>query len=305
MNKIKFISCFLAAFFILPTFAFADEISQNNPQKPMAISLDYCADQFLLSLADRSQIMALTTDAIESHSFYRDKAIGLPLFEPTTETILQKSPDVVIRYWGGFKALPFLDRIHIKVSSALYGTDPEVLYENMRLIGAALDQKDRSENMIKDYKKRLQQIKERALAIRSLGRPIRVAYLTPGGITAGKDTFVNNIFTLVGLSSLAEELGLIGWQPLPLEGLVRHPPDLIIGSFFDLDHFHISSWSLSRHDRIQKMIDKTPTIIVPGRFLSCNGIFSVDAAEYIQHEIERLFIPSQPPHIKKVLNNED
>jgi hypothetical protein len=36
------------------------------------------------------------------------------------------------------------------------------------------------------------------------------------------------------------------------------------------------------------MIESIPTIIVPGRYLSCNGIFSVDAAEYIHDHLERL-----------------
>jgi len=269
--------------------------------KPTAVSLDYCADQFLLSMADRDQVMALTTDAVKNHSFYREKARGLPLFNATSEEILHKTPDVVIRYWGGFKILPFLARTNVKVATARYGTGPEILYQNMRLVGAALDQRARAENLIRDYQNRLEKVRRRSAAIRALDRKIRVAYITPGGITAGKDTFVNNVFRLAGLSPLTEELGLVGWQPLPLEALVQNPPDLIIGSFFDLDNLHVSNWSLSRHGRIRKMIDEIPTIMVPGRFLSCNGIFSVEAAEYIQRETEKLFLPvDASPPVKKI-----
>lgn len=274
----KTIRLSVAACLFLP-FAHAQE-------KPQAVSLDYCADQFILSLADREQIMALTTEAIEGHSFYRDKARDLPLFRVSSEQVLHMAPDVVIRYWGGYKMLPLLERVNIPVASAEYGSGPEILYQNMRIIGLALKQSERAEQKISDHQDRLADLAKRVAGYR--GRKLRAAYITPGGITAGDNTFVNDIIKLAGLASISEELGLKGWQPLPLEALVQNPPDLIIGSFFNQKNIHVSNWSLSRHDRISQMIDTIPTIMVPGRYLSCNGIFSVDAAEFIQAEVERL-----------------
>lgn len=250
--------------------------------KPRAVSLDYCADQFILSLADRDQIMALTTEAIEGHSFYKDKAQGLPLFRATSEDVLHMKPDVVIRNWGGIKMLPLLKWAKIAVTTAEYGTGPQMLYQNMRHIGAALSQSERAEEMIADHQDRLSALKKYP------ARGLRAAYIAPGGITAGANTFVNGIIKLAGLASMSEELGLVGWQPLPLEALVQNPPDIIIASFFNQKNIHVSNWSLSRHGRIKQMIDSIPTIVVPGRYLSCNGIFSVDAAEYIHDQLERL-----------------
>lgn len=261
--------------------------------KPRAISLDYCADQFLLSLADRDQIMALTDDAIEDHSFYRDRAWGLPLFKAHPEHVLHMKPDVVVRYWGGSKMLPFLNRAHIKVASAAYGTGAELLYKNIRIVAEALDQKKRAEQMIQNYQARLEKVQRRSVSFTHRHKNLRAAYITPGGITAGQNTFVNDIIKQAGFTSFAEEINLIGWQPLPLEALIQNPPDVIIGSFFDMKKLHVSNWSLSRHHRIQKMIDSIPSILVPGRYLSCNGIFSADAAEYIQSAAEQFF-PSAP-----------
>ncbi len=258
----------------------------NAQDKPKAVSLDYCADQFMLSLADRDQIMALSLAAVQEHSFYRNRAQGIPLFRATAEEVLHMAPDMVIRNWGGFDMLPLLKRANIPVSSAEYGTGPEILYQNMRRIGLALDQSERAEQMIRDHKDRLSDLKKRVAG--TPVRRLRAAYIAPGGITAGENTFVNGIIKLAGLASMSEELGLIGWQPLPLEGLIRNPPDIIIGSFFDQKNIHVSNWSLSRHGRIKEMIETIPTIIVPGRYLSCNGIFSVDAAEFIHDKLERL-----------------
>ena len=258
-------------------------------KKPRAVSLDYCADQFILSLADREQIMALTYDAIQSHSFYRDKAKGLPLFRATSEDVLYMKPDVVIRNWGGPKMLPLLSQAEIPVATVEYGTGPEMLYRNMRVIGAALQQPDRADDLIRNHQLRLAALTQKVAQSKSTRSRLRTAYIAPGGVTAGVDTFINNIFILAGLTPISEELGLKGWQSLPLEALVQNPPDLIIGSFFNQKNIHVSNWSLSRHSRIKKMIEKIPTIIIPGRYLSCNGIFSVDAAEYIHDAVEALF----------------
>ncbi|MBL4800646.1 MAG: ABC transporter substrate-binding protein [Emcibacter sp.] len=256
--------------------------------KPQAVSLDYCADQFILSLADRDQIMAVTHDATRSHSFYSDKAQGLPQFGATSEEVLHMMPDVVIRSWGGSRMLPLLQRAKIPVTTAIYGTGPEILYQNMRAIGVALKQSDRAEERIHDHQQRLIRLTEKIARSENIKPKLRTAYITPGGVTAGKNTFINNIIKLSGLIPISEELGLIGWQTLPLEALIQNPPDLIIGSFFNQDNIHVSNWSLTHHNRIKEMLATIPTITVPGRYLSCNGIFSVDAAEYIHDAVETI-----------------
>jgi len=256
---------------------------------PRAVSLDYCADQFLLALADRGQIMALSRDAVAPHSYYRARAQGLPLFGATAEEVLHMAPDIVIRNWGGFTMLPFLKQAGIPVVTARYGAGPDILFDNMLKIGAALGQEPHAQQMIDSIRQRLAEIKVRAAHSALLNHRLRTAYIAPGGITAGKNTFVDNIIKLAGLLPVAEQLGLDGWQPLPLEALIQNPPDLIITSFFNQDDIHISGWSLTRHHRIRKMLDSIPTIMVPGRYLSCNGGFTAEAAAYIQNEVERLF----------------
>lgn len=279
---IKIIPLFVAALLYVTANSLAQE-------KPQAVSLDYCADQFILSLADPAQIMALTTDATEAHSYYRKKAKGLPQFHTTSEEVLHMKPDIVIRSWGGSRMLPLLAGANIPVATTEYGSNPEILYDNMRLIGTALGQSERADRMIKDHQSRMTDLHDNQENFSVSGHKPRAAYIAPGGITAGKDTFIDNIIRLAGLQPISEELGLVGWQPLPLEALVNNPPDIIIGSFFDMDNVHISNWSLTRHSHIKKMIDAIPTIMVPGRYLSCNGFFSMDAAEYIHAEAKRIF----------------
>lgn len=54
----------LSAFFLMGLAGFAAaEPAGPHPAAPTIVSLDYCADQFVLALADREQILALSKDA--------------------------------------------------------------------------------------------------------------------------------------------------------------------------------------------------------------------------------------------------
>ena len=65
------------------------------------VSLDFCADQFLLELADRGQITALSTQSQAEHSFWRARAKGIPQVRARAEAVLALRPDLVVRTYGG------------------------------------------------------------------------------------------------------------------------------------------------------------------------------------------------------------
>ncbi len=68
---------------------------------PRVFSLDQCADQYVLALAPREAIAALSTRARNPDSLLRDRAIGLPQRRATTESVLAAGPNLVVRLWGG------------------------------------------------------------------------------------------------------------------------------------------------------------------------------------------------------------
>ncbi|WP_417318528.1 ABC transporter substrate-binding protein [Emcibacter sp.] len=273
---LKFVLFFGAAL-LLPFSAQADEA-----QKPRAVSLDYCSDQYVLALADREQVIALSRDATDVHSFYRDLAEGLPQFGSTLEEILAYQPDVIARYWAGSGYVNYLQDQGYKIASAGYGYQRDVLLNNIRIIGHALGQEKRAEEKIKQLAGRFDKLEHLPR------KPQLVLYLTPSGITAGKGTYVNDLLNLAGFRTMADEFDYSGWQQTPLEHLVSRKPDLIIASFFDMESNHNSSWSISRHGMVERMLKDIPTIYVPGKYLSCNGIFLPDAAEYILAELAKL-----------------
>ena len=68
---------------------------------PMRIvSLDFCADQYVLKLADRGSILALSPEAVMAHSYLREQAAGLRSVRPLAEDAIALQPDLVVRSYG-------------------------------------------------------------------------------------------------------------------------------------------------------------------------------------------------------------
>ena len=65
------------------------------------VSLDMCADQYVLGLVARPQIAALSRSAMAPESYFRNRAKGIRLVNAEAEAILSLHPDLVIRTWGG------------------------------------------------------------------------------------------------------------------------------------------------------------------------------------------------------------
>lgn len=249
-----------------------------QPQQAV-VSLDYCADQYVLALSERQHIRGLSPASQSSYAYYKDQAQGFPQLRAEAETIIDVNPTIVVRQWGGgFQAPDLLKGFGIDVAQIGFGHAFETAERNLRQMGDALHAEEKAEELIRNMRQRLDAIDS------SLGakpaRP-RALYLTPGGVSAGKGTFVDVILTRAGVINITAEQGLAGWPAVDLEDLVLNPPDLIITGFFDLGAEQPSHWSIARHSYLQTLFDDVPTLHLPGRLLACSAWFSVEAVEHI------------------------
>lgn len=251
------------------------------PSAPAVVSIDYCADQYVLALADRAQIHGVSPRARQAFSYHRDRAQGLPVVEPVAEAILAAAPELVVRFWGGNQRLvSMLDRTGVDTVNIVYGHDRETVFANLTTVAAALGRAEEAASLIADQRARIAALEARPrLALRAL-------YLTPSGTTGGRGTDIDAMIGLAGMENMAAELGYRGWRTVSLEELVMNPPDVFIGSFFDDRDVARSSWSPARHPRLGRIMGEVRTVPVPGRFLSCSGLFSVDAAEYLRDALD-------------------
>ena len=100
------------------------------------VSLDYCADQFVLALADRVQIAALSRGSQRDDSYYRMRAHGIRQTRGALEEVLALRPDLVVRNWGGpWDAEQVYARFSIPVLQV--GDTPDFVSARSDLIDAA------------------------------------------------------------------------------------------------------------------------------------------------------------------------
>ncbi len=245
------------------------------------VSFDYCADQHLLALADRSQIVALSKYQGSDFSYFPRTEPPLPQVRGTAEEALALQARVVMRAFGGGPGLEsVLAPYGIEVVNLAYGDNFEVARHNLRRAGRVLDKAAEAEALIADMDARLERVRAGWA-----GRPVEdrpsALYLTPSGATTGSGTLVHEVITAAGFRNLYAEAGKQGWFMLGLEQMLIAPPDVIVGGFFDLKSSANNHWSLARHHLIRRLLIEMPSLMVPGRLLDCTAWTAVEAVERI------------------------
>lgn len=268
---------------------YAKEPTPLEHSAPNVVSVDYCADQYVLGLADQSQIIAVSNEAVKPYAYFNDRAQNYRTIRGSAEEILNLKPDVTIRSWRGSRATDALfEKAGIKSVIVPYASTPDGIFESTLKIVEALGQNPAVHTYVAQQKARYTWLKQ---APRSR---LKALYVTPSGYTAGIGTSVDQIIRLSGFEAAAKDYNMVGWGSLPLEQMTRTKPDVIIASFFDLGTIP-SRWSAGKSGYLVRLLANTPTIIVPSKYLSCNGMFFVEAADYIRTQaIQKNLIPVAP-----------
>ncbi len=253
----------LAAFFLMVLAGFV----QAEPARPTLVSLDYCADQFVLALADREQILAVSKDAERRFSHLREKAAGIPKVRAAAEDVIALQPDVVVRSFGGdARALAFYEGFGIRTVQLGYAEDVQGTADVLRAVAAEIGQGARAEALIAAMPGAAAETGRSAL------------YVTPGGVSAGQGTMIASIMAQAGLSNANEGEG---WTDLPLERLVQAPPALMLTAFFGFDDDATDRWSVSRHPVMRRLMADAQVIAMDESRISCPAWLVADEAQAI------------------------
>lgn len=242
----------------------------HTPARPMrVVSLDYCADQYVLRLVSRDRITGVSPDAGADFSYMRAAATGVPRVRPSAESVLLAKPDLVVRSYGGGPGIEgLLARAGIPVVQLGYAEDlagvRRVLVETATALGAAGE----GERMARAFDARLAGLRK--------GSGRSALYVTPGGVTAGPGTMIDEMFRAAGLANFQRASG---WGPLPLERLAYERPDAIAAAFFDTKWNRADPWSAAGHPVARTAMADRPTAELPGAWTACGGWFVLDAVE--------------------------
>ncbi len=235
------------------------------------VSLDYCADQYVLRFANRENILALSPEADRDYSYLREQATGLPQVRPRTADIMALQPDVVVRsYGGGPNITGFLERAGIRVIQVGFPqTLADVRAEVVRL-GSELGQPVEALAQAEEMDRRLNAIPQPE------GPLLSVLYMAPRGVTAGEGSLIHELITAAGYENFQDRPG---WNPVPLERLAYEQPDLVAVSDFGSGVDPIDNWSASRHPIAKAQMRDLPVVPLQGAWTSCGGWFQLEVVE--------------------------
>ena len=230
---------------------------------PRVVSLDMCADQYVLGLMPADQIAAVSNTAAVPESYYADRARSFARVRPTLESLLALHPDAVVRTWGGdAKLLSALQQHGVNIITINdVDTFPQARDELLRighLLGQDLQAATEARSMMVSLG-----------GVQPIGKGKTILYYTPSGYSAGPDTFIGSMLQTLGYRLETADHGFFYLSP---EVLLSTRPDVFALGFYD-DAFQ-SRRAPGRSALIRGYIAERPHLALSGKMIACSGWYT-------------------------------
>lgn len=251
---------------------------------PSVASINLCADQLVLSLADSEQILSVSwLSADPEESMLANIARNHRLNYGSAEEILQLDPDVILggAYTGAFtrRLLSNLGYEVVAVTPAQTLADIE---RNVLQVADAVGQPARGQAFVARFRERVEHLRNARIE-----SPISAVVVRPGGFTVGRDMLADRFMTLAGLRNIAAENGLDRWGSLSMETLLLSEPELLIVSRYRRGQPSLANAALD-HPALTALGRKLPTLSIPAGEWSCGLPQSLDSVARIQRTVHEL-----------------
>ena len=242
--------------------------STRADSKPARIvSMNLCADELVLRLADRQQIAAVTWLAQDPRgSTVAAEAEGIPQTRGLSEEIIALEPDLVIA--GAFttrQTVARLKRVGFTPMELGLPNDFAAVRGQIRTVADAVGHPERGEAMIADLNDKLT-----AVPAVEERRPLRALVMRPNAFTVAPGTLGDAIIRAAGLVNVAAEIGRDRSGQVPLEAAVLADADLVV-----LDDAGRGTPSLAdallHHPILARLRREGRTISIPNRLWTCPG----------------------------------
>lgn len=245
----------------------------GRPQR--IVSLNLCADQLILALADRGQIAGLTQNAANPDlSAAAVAARGLPILSASAEQILAINPDLVIGMPARRNmAIAVLKAQNYRAIDLKTAENYDDVVASIRTVARAVGHPDRGEALI------LRMNADLARITKAQGRKV-AAYYQRRGFLTGSGTLIDDLMTRVGLINLAAKLQRPVLSQLSLEEMTAAAPDYLIVERAT-DRVVDQGTEMLHHP----VLDAIPRISIPQAWTVCGGPAYVKAASAISTAI--------------------
>ncbi|MET0374542.1 MAG: ABC transporter substrate-binding protein, partial [Rhizorhabdus sp.] len=245
------------------------------------VSLSLCADQYLLALADPSQIVALNRFSHDpAMSWGVKKARAFPGIRGSAEEMLTLKPDLVLTSgFGTPAALAALRSRHVKIIDLAWDDRFESIERTTRQVAALVGHPERGEALIAAMRRRI------AAVGTPPGRGRVAAYYQRRGYLTGQGTLIDEMMRRVGLTNLATKLNRPMLSYLSIESMAVARPYFLI-----TDHggkIHDKGTEMLEHPLLARTIPASRRITIPEALTTCGGPSYPDAIEAMAAGIRR------------------
>jgi iron complex transport system substrate-binding protein len=250
---------------------------------PTIASINVCADQHVLALADPEQILTVSWLAADpEESLFAAEAARHTLNYGTAEELLQFAPDVVL---AGTYTSPFTRTMLRRLGYRVVELTPEEsvadIERNVRLVADVVGQSSRGERLIAAMHDDLRGIEANRPA-----RALATVIVRPGGFTVGAGSLSHELLGLAGLRNVAAEQGLDRWGSLSMEALLRSAPELIVLTGYRSTQPSLANAVLD-HPALRQLGAAHRTVTVPSALWSCGLPRSLESAVLLQRAAQR------------------
>jgi iron complex transport system substrate-binding protein len=228
------------------------KIVSNNP----------CVDAILAEVADPSQIGAVSawSHDVASASAPLGWAQRFPAVGAEAEAVISARPKLALI--GAFGRTDALERAGVRYLA--FGV-PATLEESavqVRAIASGIERKAEGERLAKAIGA------AGASPSNKASQQSAIIWLS-GGFVPGKGTLQDELLARAGYRNASAAYGLSQWDVLPLETLIRNPPDVI---FTPLAGKGDDRRSLAmRHRLLAHLAERTRIVAFPEKLLNCGG----------------------------------
>lgn len=253
--------------------------STPPPGKPRRIvSINLCADQLVLALADRDQIAGVTRNATSTEmSGEAAKARGLPVIRNSAEQILAIDPDLIVGMPASRSApMRALKGHKYNLLDLDTANTVDEIYASIRQTAVAVGHPERGEALVANMQARLARI----------GKPGGgkvAAYYQRRGFMTGTGTLIDDLMQRMGLVNLAAKLDKPPLSQLSIEEMVAAQPDYLIVESAT-DRIADQGTEMLHHPAIANI----PRISIPQAWTVCGSSAYVQAAEGMATQLARL-----------------
>jgi iron complex transport system substrate-binding protein len=255
----------------------AGDSPHDSPQRIVSINL--CADELLVTLADPDQIADLSIYATDpTLSYVAEAAKQFRHDAAEAETVIDLKPDLILA--GRFTkraTREMLGRLGYRVELLDSVTSIASSIAQIRRIAALVGHPDRGEALVEKIE--AARTRAEATAATMKERPTAAVYQRRGYVT-GAETLTGELLSLAGFVNVAGDLTGKTGGFVPLEKIVATPPDMIVVSTA-VARAQDQGSALLAHPALAALFPPDKRVALPDKLTACGGPSLPEAIDWL------------------------